>query len=243
MSFPLKRRIAQAALVVAAGAVPMVAAGSASAAVDLTKAPDLGGLSHVDPASASHNVQSTAQDLGHEAAPVAGGAVEHGVPLVADTAGQAAGSAVPSLHRAVGDLTGHTTGAVGDASTLTQSSPNRSAVADAGPVDGLSSTAQQLPQSLPPVDGLPLGQVGKVVSGGPMTKSLPADDSPLGQGGLPTDQVQHVVNGLAGGSSANRLGEAPGLGSVAGGALPTGALGAVGPVGDVLGGLGGSQLG
>jgi hypothetical protein len=235
MSLPLTRRIAQAALVVAAGAVPMVAAGSASAAMDLTKAPDLSGLSHVDPMNAGHNLESTTHDLGQEAAPLAGSAVQNGLPLVTDVAGKAAGAAVPGVHRTVGDLTGSTTSAVGDTGAV------RSAAADAGsPTAGLSDTAEQLPQSLPPVDGLPLGQVGKIINGGPETKSLPTDAGPLGSTGLPTDQVQHVVQGISGGGASNRLGETPGLGQLAGGVAPIGALG---PVGQVLGGLGGSQLG
>ncbi|GAA3501203.1 ATP-binding protein [Streptomyces prasinosporus] len=69
MSLPLTRRIARAALLVAAGAAAGVgAAGSASAAPELPTAPDLGGLTALDGATgdtvtgARQNVAGTAKD-------------------------------------------------------------------------------------------------------------------------------------------------------------------------------------
>ncbi|MFC5908473.1 ATP-binding protein, partial [Streptacidiphilus monticola] len=63
MSLPLSRRVVQAALIVAAGAVPVVAAGSAHAAAPaLPTVPDVGGLSQLDTASLGGGVQSAAHE-------------------------------------------------------------------------------------------------------------------------------------------------------------------------------------
>ncbi|MFD3733446.1 ATP-binding protein [Streptomyces sp. NPDC058632] len=82
MSLPLTRRIARAALLVAAGAAAGVgAAGSASAAPELPATPSLGGLTVLDGAGAT-------------------GAVDGATHTVTDTAGNAGGQA---LEQAAGD--------------------------------------------------------------------------------------------------------------------------------------------
>jgi len=64
MSLPLTRRIARAALLVAAGAAAGVgAAGSASAAPELPAAPNLGGLTALDGADVGTTVDGAAQEL------------------------------------------------------------------------------------------------------------------------------------------------------------------------------------
>jgi hypothetical protein len=65
MSLPLTRRIAQAALLIAAGAAPVVgAAGSASAATtDLPANPDLAGLTALDNEQVGPTVDSAAQKV------------------------------------------------------------------------------------------------------------------------------------------------------------------------------------
>jgi len=64
MSLPLTRRIARAALLVAAGAAAGVgAAGSASAAPTLPVSPDLGGLTALDGARVGDTVDSAAQHV------------------------------------------------------------------------------------------------------------------------------------------------------------------------------------
>ncbi len=50
MSLPVTRRIARAALLVAAGAAPVVAVAGTANAADQTKAADLGGLTQLDSA-------------------------------------------------------------------------------------------------------------------------------------------------------------------------------------------------
>lgn len=88
MSLPLTRRIARAALLVAAGAAAGAgAAGSAAAAPGLPAAPPLGGL--------------TAPDV-----PAAGAAVEDTTRTVTETGGRT----VDGARRTVGDTAGTATG-------------------------------------------------------------------------------------------------------------------------------------
>ncbi|MER5826514.1 ATP-binding protein, partial [Streptomyces mirabilis] len=64
MSLPLTRRIARAALLIAAGAAPVVgAAGSASAAAELPATPDLGGLTALDGAHVGNTVDGATQNV------------------------------------------------------------------------------------------------------------------------------------------------------------------------------------
>ncbi|MFH8569117.1 ATP-binding protein [Streptomyces sp. NPDC017993] len=64
MSLPVTRRIARAALIVAAGAAPVVAVAGTANAADLSKAADLGGLTKLDSASASETLNDTVKDGG-----------------------------------------------------------------------------------------------------------------------------------------------------------------------------------
>ncbi|GHH90179.1 ATP-binding protein [Streptomyces capillispiralis] len=88
MSLPLTRRIARAALLVAAGAAAGVgAAGSASAAPELPATPTIGGLTALD-GVADNTVDGAAQDVADttddadEVAPAAGKTVRKAVPAV-----------------------------------------------------------------------------------------------------------------------------------------------------------------
>ncbi|WP_052442456.1 hypothetical protein, partial [Streptacidiphilus neutrinimicus] len=114
MSLPISRRIVQAALVVAAGAVPAVAAGTAQAAPALPSVPDLGGLSQLNSApDLGGSLESTAHQTGQLAGTGVGEAARDGVPVVADAAGHAAGQAVPGGDRSMGSSV---TGLLGTAS-------------------------------------------------------------------------------------------------------------------------------
>lgn len=80
MSLPLTRRIARAALLVAAGAAAGVgAAGSASAAPSLPAAPNLGGLTALDAASVGTTVDGAAQNVTGLAGETGGKAVQQTV--------------------------------------------------------------------------------------------------------------------------------------------------------------------
>ncbi|NEB56811.1 ATP-binding protein, partial [Streptomyces griseus] len=72
MSLPLTRRIARAALLIAAGAAPVVGAAGAASAADLPAAPDLGKLTALDGAGLGSTVDSTVQQ-GTQAAGDTGG--------------------------------------------------------------------------------------------------------------------------------------------------------------------------
>ncbi|SDC65101.1 hypothetical protein [Streptomyces prasinopilosus] len=89
MSLPLTRRIARAALLVAAGAAAGVgAAGSATAAPELPATPNVGGLTALDGADAARSVD----DAAHAVAETAG-----------SDGGRALGQAAPTATRAAED--------------------------------------------------------------------------------------------------------------------------------------------
>ncbi len=97
MSLPLTRRIARAALLVAAGAAAGVgAAGSASAAPELPTAPNLGGLTALDGANVGDSVDGAAQKLTGTAGDTGGKAVTKAVPTVGKTGGKAVKKAAPA---------------------------------------------------------------------------------------------------------------------------------------------------
>ncbi|MYR45033.1 ATP-binding protein [Streptomyces sp. SID5910] len=100
MSLPLTRRIARAALLVAAGAAAGVgAAGSASAAPELPATPNLGGLTALDGANVGEAVDGAAQNV-TKVGDTGGKAVKKTTPVAQKAAGDAADSA--------GDLVGDT---------------------------------------------------------------------------------------------------------------------------------------
>ncbi|CAL9292559.1 ATP-binding protein [Streptomyces sp. SudanB66_2053] len=109
MSLPLTRRIARAALLVAAGAAAGVgAAGSASAVPSLPSAPNLG-LSALDGApgktvgNVTRGVEKTAPDA-TEVAPAAGTTVKKAVPVVKELPTDSLGKSGPTKNLPVKDL-------------------------------------------------------------------------------------------------------------------------------------------
>ncbi|GAA1246252.1 hypothetical protein GCM10009665_41430 [Kitasatospora nipponensis] len=204
MSLPLSRRIAQAALLVAAGATPLVAAGAASADQLMPHNTDLAsGISKLDGVTSA----STLKGEAHQAGQALGitGAVLTGtaLPAMADAAGHTAATALPQAGRVVdplGDRSGSTTAATG---TLT------------GATDRV---ADLLPTSTPLGGGLPAST----------TRSMPAAPGLPGlPGGLPNAMpgtptvsgVDKVVNGdtLSDPVGATRqlAGQVPATGSLA----------------------------
>ncbi|MBC3842664.1 ATP-binding protein [Streptacidiphilus sp. 4-A2] len=119
MSLPLSRRIVQAAFVVAAGAVPAVLAGSASAATMLPSVPELGGLSQPDSASLGSNLQQATHDTGRLAGAGASTAVGAGVPAVADATGDTASKAIPATDGVLGGSTRQLAGVPDSTSSAT----------------------------------------------------------------------------------------------------------------------------
>lgn len=157
MSHPLKRRMAQAALLVAAAApVIGLGAGTASAA-GLPQAADLGGLSSTDAASAlggnvdgaTHQAVGVANDAGRDAQDTL-------VPAAHKTVESAGRTLAPAAQKTVGDAAGQ----VGQATGHTTRSANGGGLTGlAGPLHGVSTS--QLPTEslrngpMLPVNGLP----------------------------------------------------------------------------------------
>ncbi|MGW5425992.1 ATP-binding protein [Streptomyces sp. NPDC004059] len=119
MSLPLTRRIARAALLVAAGAAAGVgAAGSAGAATNLpAAAPNLGGLSALDTAHAGHAVEGAAQNVASLAGHAGGKAVEQTVPAAGRTTGGAVKKTTPVAQKAAGDAAGAAGNVLGGATS------------------------------------------------------------------------------------------------------------------------------
>ncbi|GGX40269.1 ATP-binding protein [Streptomyces fructofermentans] len=144
MSLPLTRRIARAALLIAAGAAPVVGAAGSASAAELPAAPDLGGLTSLDTAGSSLD-GATRHATGLAGNP-GGKAVKKAVPATGKTGGKAVKKATPAAQKAAGDVAGTASGVLGDAAES----------AGGGlPTDAVGKGA--LPAESLPLKGLPLG--------------------------------------------------------------------------------------
>ncbi|WP_326767659.1 ATP-binding protein [Streptomyces sp. NBC_01591] len=132
MSLPLTRRIARAALLIAAGAAPVVGAAGAAGAAELPQTPDLGGLTTVEGAGLGKTVDSASQQ---------------GTEAAGDTGGKIVGTTLPAASKTVGKAGAETTPAVQKAAG--------GAAGTAGQVIG--GAAGAAPQGGLPTQGLPLG--------------------------------------------------------------------------------------
>ncbi|WP_354642192.1 hypothetical protein [Kitasatospora camelliae] len=210
MSFPLTRRIAQAALVVAAGTAPLVAAGSAGA-TELVPQTDLGtGVTKLADAPApGSSVQGAAQEVGHVVGTTGAAALSAGGPA-ASNARDAVAHPLPGADRALGELGGPAmTEKVLPATRSASASAPLGTVGKGLPTGGLT---QNLPtDTLAPVAGPVSGATGGMVDqeaegrlgGAPGLGSNPVDSLPL-SGGL--------LNGGLGGGALGGLGGLPKLG-------------------------------
>ncbi|MEU5208252.1 ATP-binding protein [Streptomyces sp. NPDC020742] len=144
MSLPVTRRIARAALLVAAGAAPVVAAaGSASAAELPVKAPDLGGL------TAPLDSQNTSKTLDRTA--------QQGVGLINEAGGKAATKLAPALVETAGPV-------VKKAMPLTRGAVDR-AEGVARPVAKHGISASSPLDAVTGLVGAPQGPLGQVPGG------------------------------------------------------------------------------
>ncbi|MFS8198594.1 ATP-binding protein [Streptomyces sp. CWNU-52B] len=134
MSLPLTRRIARTALLIAAGAVPMVAAAGSASAAELPAAPDLGGLSALDHAGTT--VDGVAQQATGKVGDAGGKAAKKAVPAAGKKGGKHAKPAKPAAQKAAGDVAGTAGSVLGDAA---------------------GSAGEGLPTGQLPLQGLPLG--------------------------------------------------------------------------------------
>ncbi|MFI6082655.1 ATP-binding protein [Streptomyces sp. NPDC051217] len=146
MSLPLTRRIARAALLIAAGAAPVVgAAGSANAAA-LPQTADLGSVSQLDGAALGDTLDNGARQATGLAGEAGSETIASSVPAAGKTLGGVAKSATPVAQRAAGEAAGGAGQTLGDAAT--------SVTENGLPTDSLGNG---LPTDKLPVNTLPLG--------------------------------------------------------------------------------------
>jgi hypothetical protein len=105
MSLPLSRRIARAALLVAAGATPLAAAGAASAAELLPHSTDLGsGISKLDGVTSASTLRGEAHNVGEVLGTTGALVARTAIPAAADAVGMAAADTVPGTDQATQTL-------------------------------------------------------------------------------------------------------------------------------------------
>ncbi|MEV8325233.1 hypothetical protein ACFV84_31535 [Kitasatospora sp. NPDC059811] len=250
MSHPLTRRIASAALLVAAGATPLVAAGSASALGGDALLPKsdlvapLGQLTNTDTGS---TLQHTTHQLGQAAGSTGAATVAAGVPASADAAGNIVAHQLPEANEKASSLTApvdQTAATTGQLSAVTPKVASALAgklgeavtgkgvgtrSAAASPVGGLAQTGS-IAKGLPGADKL----AGAVPGTNAVTDALPLGSVARALPALPATDVL----GLAEHGSANRLG-----GADLGPNNPlSGLTGALGPIGGLLGGVNGGSI-
>ncbi|MFE5484591.1 ATP-binding protein [Streptomyces sp. NPDC056527] len=150
MSLPLTRRIARAALLVAAGAAPVVGAAGSASALDHSIAPTgaLSGISSLDGAGVGNAVDGASQT----ATGVVGGtgtkAVGEAVPTAGKTVGAAGKTATPAAQKVAGDTAGSAGEVLGEtAGAATRNAPSAGGLGQGLPTGG----------GVPSLGGLPLG--------------------------------------------------------------------------------------
>ncbi|GAA2240587.1 ATP-binding protein [Streptomyces amakusaensis] len=147
MSLPLTRRIARVALIVAAGAAPVIGAASSASAVELSPGNPLGGVSAVDAGSVAATADGTASQGSQLVGNTGGDAVKKAVPTAGKTVGRAGRTATPAAQKAAGETAATAGGVIGDTAS---GATGALGSASAGPKGGL-------PTGQLPVDALPLG--------------------------------------------------------------------------------------
>ncbi|MCX4746922.1 hypothetical protein OG455_15555 [Kitasatospora sp. NBC_01287] len=192
MSLPLSRRIAQAALLVAASATPLVAAGSASASQLVPQGTDLGqGISRLDGVTANSNLKTEAHQLGQALGTT--GAVLSGtaVPAAADTTGTAAANTLPQTDKLTDpaqlvDQLGHHDGSTTSANgQLADAAGKVAMLTPLGPLGGLAGGA--LPGAAPRAMPM-MGQA-------PAMPAMPLSGAGSLPGAPSVSGVDKVVNG------------------------------------------------
>ncbi|MGW2085934.1 ATP-binding protein [Streptomyces sp. NPDC001880] len=131
MSLPLTRRIARAALLIAAGAAPVVGAAGAAGAAELPQTPELGGLTTVDGSGLGKTVDSASRQGTKAAGETGGKIVGTTLPAAGKTVGKADGAA-PTVQKAAdgaagsaGEVLGDATGAATQGGLPTQNLPTK----------------------------------------------------------------------------------------------------------------------
>lgn len=146
MSLPLTRRIARAALLIAAGAAPVVGAAGSASALALPQAP-LDGLTALDAGALGSTVDGASQKT-TELAGTGGNAVKQTVPAAGKAVGKAGKAAA---HKVTDD----TTQGAGKVLGQTAGSATESLGGGALPTDSLG--AEGLGAGSLPLNAVPLG--------------------------------------------------------------------------------------
>ncbi|MGK5630765.1 ATP-binding protein [Streptomyces sp. URMC 123] len=151
MSLPLTRRIARAALLVAAGAAPLVGAAGTAGAVEMPQNP-VGGLSNVDGAGLGTAIDGTSQTTSSLVGEAGSNAISTAVPASGKTVGAAGMTAAPAATETAEQAQGNLGKVVGDVSDITE---------DGMPTDALKT------------QGLPTGDLSKNLPTDDIDKQLP----------------------------------------------------------------------
>ncbi|MGA4839788.1 ATP-binding protein [Streptomyces sp. G45] len=106
MSLPLTRRIARAALLVAAGAAPVVGAAGSASAVELPASPHTAGVTAVDAAELGGAVDGATRHVSGLAGEAGGKAMTKAVPAVGKAAGKSVRTGAPVAQQAADDVAG-----------------------------------------------------------------------------------------------------------------------------------------
>ncbi|MFE6663511.1 ATP-binding protein [Streptomyces sp. NPDC057697] len=115
MSLPLTRRIARTALLIAAGAAPVVGAAGVAGAAGLPQAPELGGLTSVDGAGLGKTVDGVSQQGSRVAGETGGKIVGTTLPAATKTVGKAGAEATPTVQKTAGGVVGSAGRTLGEA--------------------------------------------------------------------------------------------------------------------------------
>lgn len=138
MSLPLTRRIARAALLVAAGAAPVVGAAGSASAAELPAAPAVSGITTLDGANLGDAVDDAAQNVTELAGHTGSKAVQKGAPAVGQALGKSVQTTAPAAQQTGGDLAGAAGDVVGDtAGTATKGGLPTDALGKGAPTAGL----------------------------------------------------------------------------------------------------------
>ncbi|GAA3181384.1 MULTISPECIES: ATP-binding protein [Streptomyces] len=104
MSLPVTRRIARAALLVAASAAPVVAVAGSATAAPLPSAPELGGLTSMDSQRTGETLDTVAREGVGVVNESGGAAAQELAPALADTAAPVLQRAAPTTQRTADSL-------------------------------------------------------------------------------------------------------------------------------------------
>ncbi|MFF5564505.1 ATP-binding protein [Streptomyces sp. NPDC012623] len=143
-NLPLTRRIARAALLIAAGAAPVIGAAGSASAAELPQT-DLGSVSSLDGAAVGNTLDSGAQQATKTVGDAGGKAVQQGVPAAGKAVGKAAKTATPVVQKTAGDTAGGAGTLLGQTAKTATAGTGAAKAPAGGTLGGL------------PVQGLPIG--------------------------------------------------------------------------------------